>query len=99
MATSQVIYSGTPLLWAPWGPGTSVLYTVGPLYYGHLGDLVKCSVYSGTPLLMAPWGPGKVFCIERYSHFRGKFVLGKHVWDIAKCPALIPRCLYFMGVL
>ena len=57
------VYSGTPLLWTPWGPGGmsciqwnpsivdtlgtwwSVLYTVEPLYCGHLGDLVKCPVY------------------------------------------------------
>ena len=76
------VYSGTPLLWTPWGPGEvscvqwnpsivdtlgtwwSVLYTVEPLYCGHLGDLVKCPVYSGTSLLWTPWGPGEVSCIQ-----------------------------------
>ena len=42
--------------------------------------------YSGTPLLWTPWGPGEVSCIERCPHFRGRFILRKHVWDIAKCP-------------
>ena len=39
--------------------------------------------YSGTSLLWTPWGPSKVsWC----PHFRGKFLLRKHIWDIAKCP-------------
>ena len=42
--------------------------------------------YSGTPLLWTPWGPSKVSCIERCPHFRGKFLLRKHIWDIVKCP-------------
>ena len=76
------VYSGTPLLWTPWGPGEmsriqwnpsvvdtlgtwcSVLYTVKPLYCGHLGDLGKCPVYSGTPLLWKPWGPGEMSRIQ-----------------------------------
>ena len=76
------VYSRTPLLWTPWGPGGvsciqwnpsivdtlgtwwSVLYTVEPLYCGHLGDLVECPVYSGTPLLWTPWGPGGVSCTQ-----------------------------------
>ena len=88
------VYSRTPLMWTPWGPGEvyciqwnpsivdtlgtwwSVPYTVEPLYCGHLGDLVKCTVYSGTPLLWTPWrpggtpllwtpwGPGEVYCIQ-----------------------------------
>ena len=49
-------------------------------------------IYSGTPLLWTPWGPGEVSCIERCPHFRGKFTLGKHIWDTAKCP-------YYRGVL
>ena len=50
---------------------------------------LECDVmweYSGTPLLWTPWGPSKVSCIERCAHFRGKFLLRKHIWDIAKCP-------------
>ena len=43
-------------------------------------------IYSGTSLLWTPWGPNKVSCIERCPHFRGKFILRKHIWDIAKCP-------------
>ena len=43
-------------------------------------------VYSGTPLLRTPWGPGEVSCIERCPHLCGKFILRKHIWDIAKCP-------------
>ena len=43
-------------------------------------------MYSGTPLMWTPWGPGEVSCIERCPHFRGKFLLRKHIWDIAKCP-------------
>ena len=46
------------------GTWWSVLYTVEPLYCGHLGDLVKCPVYTGTPLLWTPWGPGEVVCIQ-----------------------------------
>ena len=42
--------------------------------------------YNGTPLLWTPWGPGKVSCVERCPHFSGKFILRKHIWDIAKCP-------------
>ena len=44
--------------------------------------------YSGTPLLWTPWGPSKVSskCIERCPHFRGKFILREHIWDVAKCP-------------
>ena len=57
--------------------------TLGPLYCGHLGDLVKCPVYSGTPLLWTPWGPGKVSCMERCPHFRSKFLA---FLGIAKCP-------------
>ena len=74
-------YSGTPLLWTPWGPsdvcsGTPLLWTPwGP-----------SDVYSGTPLLWTPWGLGEVSCIERCPHFRDKFLLRKHIWDIAKCP-------------
>ncbi len=41
---------------------------------------------SGTPLLWTPWRPGQVSCIERCPHFRGAFILRKHIWDIAKCP-------------
>ena len=63
-----------------------------PLNCGHLGDLVKCPVYSGTPQLWTPWGPGEVSCIERCPHLRGKFTLGKHIWDTAKYP-------YYRGVL
>ena len=52
--------------------------------------------YSGTSLLWTPWGPSKVSCIERCPHFRGKFLLRKHIWDIAKCPlyrgVLITEC-------
>ena len=44
------------------------------------------TTYSGTPLLWTPWGPSKVSCMERCPHFRGKFLLRKHIWDIAKCP-------------
>ena len=44
------------------------------------------TIYSGTPLLWTPWGPGEVSCIERCPHFRGRFILRKHIWDIAKCP-------------
>ena len=43
-------------------------------------------VYSGAPLLWTLWGPGKVSYIERCPHFRGKFLLGKHIWVTAKCP-------------
>ena len=80
-----LVYSGTPLLWTPWGPGkveplycghlgdlVKCLVYSGTLYCGHLGDLVKCPVYSGNPLLWTPWGPGKVSCIERCPHLRGK---------------------------
>ena len=42
--------------------------------------------YSGTSLLWTPWGHSKVSCIEKCPHFRGKFILRKHIWDIAKCP-------------
>ena len=42
--------------------------------------------YSGTSLLWTPWGPSKVSCIERCPHFRGKFLLRKHIWDISKFP-------------
>ena len=38
--------------------------------------------YSGTPLLWTPWGPNKVSCIERCPHFRDKFILRAHIWDI-----------------
>ena len=38
------------------------------------------------PLLRTPWGPGEVSCIERCPHFRGKFILRKHIRYIAKCP-------------
>ena len=70
------------------GPGSSSSdkNTVAPLYCGHLGDLVKCPVYSGTSLMWTPWGPGEVSCIERCPHFRGKFMLRKHIWGTAKCP-------------
>ena len=46
------------------GTWRSVLYTVEPLYCGHLGYLEKCPVYSGTPLLWIPWVPGEVSCIQ-----------------------------------
>ena len=36
----------------------------------------------GIPLMWAPWGPGDVSCIERCPHFRGKFLIREHVWDI-----------------
>ena len=46
-----------------------------PLYWGHLGDLVKCPVYSVLytvePLY---WGPGEMSCIECCPHFRGTFM-------------------------
>ena len=76
------VYSGTPLLWTPWGPdkvsciqwnpsivdtlGTwlHVQCTVEPLYCGHLGDLVACTVYSGTPLLWTPWGPRCMYSVQ-----------------------------------
>ena len=38
--------------------------------------------YSRTPLMWTPWGPGEVSCIERCPHFRGKFLLRKHIGDI-----------------
>ena len=28
----------------------------------------------------------KVSYIERCPHFRGKFLVRKHIWDVAKCP-------------
>ena len=31
-------------------------------------------------------GHSKVSCIERCPHFRGKFLLRKHIWGIVKCP-------------
>ena len=34
--------------------------------------------------MWTPWGPGEVSCIERCPHFRGKFTLRKHNWDIVK---------------
>ena len=44
-------------------------------------------VYSETSLLWTPWEHCKVSCIERCPHFRGKFLLRKHIWGhIAKCP-------------
>ena len=30
--------------------------------------------------------PDEVSCIERGPHFRGKFLLRKHIWFTAKCP-------------
>ena len=60
--------------------------TVETFYCGHLGDLEKCLVYSKTPLMWTLSGPGEVSCIERCSHFRGKFILRKHIWNITKCP-------------
>ena len=56
---------------------------------GHVTSMLGHSLinmYSGTSLLWTPWGPSKVSCIERCPHFRGKFLLRKHIWDIAKCP-------------
>ena len=46
---------------------------------------IKKTVCSGTSLLWTPWGPSKVSCIERCPHFRGKCLLRKHIWDLAKC--------------
>ena len=58
--------------------------------YSISGDVCGVEIswvyYSGTSLLWTPWGPNKVSCIERCPHFRGKFLLRKHIWDIAKCP-------------
>ena len=56
---------------------------------------IYLSIYlstDGTPLLWTPWEPGGVSCIERCPHFRGKFILRKHIWDTTRCP-------YFRGVL
>ena len=58
------VYSGTPLLWTPWGPGEVSCIQWNPSIVDTLGDLVKCPVYSGTPLLWTPWGPGEVSCIQ-----------------------------------
>ena len=55
-------------------------HIVEPLYYGHLGDLVKCPVHSGTPLLWTPWRPGKVSCtVEPLLDYCG------HLGDLVKC--------------
>ena len=51
-----------------------------------LQQLRAMTKYSGAPLLWTPWGPGEVSRIERCPHFRGTFVLRKHIWDITKCP-------------
>ena len=51
-------------------------------------------MHSGTLLLWTPWGPSKVSCTERCPHFRGKFLLRKHIWDIH-----VSKCPYYRGVL
>ena len=81
------VNSGTPLLWTPFGDLVKCpVYSGTPLLWTPFGDPLKCPVYSGTPLLWTPWGPGEVSCIDRCPHFRGKFILRKHTWNIAKCP-------------
>ena len=75
LTAACTLYSGTPPLWALWGPGEVSCIQWNP----HLGDLVKCPVYSGTPLVWAPWGPGEMSCLERCSHFMSIFILRKHV--------------------
>ena len=57
-------YSGTPLMWTPWGPGEVSCIQWSPSNVDTPGDLVKCPVYSGTPLMWTPWGPGEVSCIQ-----------------------------------
>ena len=52
---------------------------------------MKCLVYSGTPLM---WGPDEVSCIERCSHFSGKFLLRKRIWYM-----YIAKCSQYRGVL
>ena len=37
-------------MWTPWGPN-EVSCIQWRLYYGHLGDLVKCPVYSGGSIM------------------------------------------------
>ena len=108
------LYNGTPLLWTPWGPGVSctqwnpsivdtlgtwcVLYTVEPLYCGHLGDLV-CPVHSGTPLLWTPWGPG-VSCTQWNPSivdtlgtwcvlYTVEPLYCGHLGDLVKCPGVL----------
>ena len=53
--------------------------------------------------MWTPWGPGDVSCIGRCPHFRGKFILRKLIWDIAKCPfyrsVLISRVSFKRGSL
>ena len=52
----------------------------------HALGTVTVMIYSGTSLLWTLWGPSKVSCIERCPHFKGKFILREHIWDIVKCP-------------
>ena len=80
------------------GSWRSVLYTVEPLYCGHLGNLAKCPVYSGTPLLWTPWGPGEVSCIQwnpsivdtlgswRSVLYTVELLYCGHLGELAKCP-------------
>ena len=70
-----------------------MLYTVEPLYCGHLGDLVKYPVYSGTPLLRTPWGPGEVSCIKWNPSIMD--TLG----DLVKCPVQRDVLITFQGTL
>ena len=69
------VYSGTPLLWIPWGPGGVSCIQWNP---SIVGDLVKCPVYSGTPLYCGHLGdPGGVSCIQWNPSIVG---------DLVKCP-------------
>ena len=52
-------------------------------------------IYIGGPSIVDTSGN----CIERCSHFRGKFISRKHIWDIAKCPSYRSRGALFGGVL
>ena len=89
-------YSGTPLLWTPWGPGKVSCIERCPYFRGKfllrkltgLGGNVNIGKDSTVEPLYCGHlgGPGKVSCIEECPHFRGKFLLRKHIWDTAKCP-------------
>ena len=68
------VYSGTPLLWIPWGTG-EVSCTVEPLYCGYLRELVRCPAQRGvldkvTSLKKAYLGRSSV-CNTEVSNFSG----------------------------
>ena len=77
----HAVVSPYPMLQYPNTPRYSIQYLT--LQYPH------------TPCLSTQWNPSNVdmSCIERFPHFRGKFVA-----YLGKC-SLIQRCPHFRGVL